>query len=587
MRSKPVLALTLGAFTIAAASAAHGQQTVGLFLNDENSFEGYTLFAPLSSDSSYLIDHEGKQINSWVSAYLPGVVAYLTETGHLLRTALLPTAGSPFLGGGQGGRVEEFAWDGSLFWEFEYSSDDYRLHHDLEVLPGGNILMIAWEYRTAAEAIAAGRDPTMLPQNELWPEHVIEVEPVGMSGGNIVWEWHVWDHLIQDFDPTKDNFGVVRDHPELVDINFGPTGPDWLHVNAIDYNRELDQILLSVPFFSEIWVIDHSTTTAEAAGHTGGNSGRGGDLLYRWGNPQAYRRGTPSSQKLFRQHDAQWIEPGLPGEGNVLVFNNGVSRPGGNHSSVDEIVPPVGVNGNYLLLPGSAYQPTQATWSYTADPPGDFFAPFVSGAQRLPNGNTLICNGPAGTFFEVESMPTTTVWLYVNPVGADGPIMQGDPATNNAAFRSYRYPPEYPGLAGQDLTPGDPVELFNAPIPVPDGAAGTEPLTASRLAIAGDEIRVGWDASTCTSDDYHLIFGSLADVSTYTLLGSECALGVSGVFDWTNVPSGDLFFLIVGVDDTGVYESSWGADGDGDERNATAPSNTCGTTNKVISQTCL
>ncbi len=112
--------------------------------------------------------------------------------------------------------------------------------------------MIAWEYKTATESIAAGRNPDLLHDGELWPDHIIEVEPTGTSGGDIVWEWHVWDHLIQDYDSTKENYGVVADHPELIDINFGGRQVDFNHINSIDYNDEFDQILLSVNFFKEI-----------------------------------------------------------------------------------------------------------------------------------------------------------------------------------------------------------------------------------------------------------------------------------------------------------------------------------------------
>jgi hypothetical protein len=82
-------------------------------------------------------------------------------------------------------------------------------------------------------------------------------------------------------------------------------------VNSVSYNAKLDQILISVRSFNEFWIIDHSVTTKEAAGHTGGRSGKGGDLLYRWGNPSAYRAGKTSDQKLFAQHDAHWIPEGL------------------------------------------------------------------------------------------------------------------------------------------------------------------------------------------------------------------------------------------------------------------------------------
>ena len=130
---------------------------------------------------------------------------------------------------------------------------------------------------------------------------IVEIEPDGPTGGNIVWEWHVWDHLVQDADPTKDNYGVIADHPELLDINFGDVeGGTWLHVNAVDYNPELDQIVICARNVSEIYIIDHSTTAEEAAGHTGGNQGHGGDFLYRWGNPLVYGRGTEDDQVIFK-----------------------------------------------------------------------------------------------------------------------------------------------------------------------------------------------------------------------------------------------------------------------------------------------
>ncbi len=167
-------------------------------------------------------------------------------------------------------------------------------------------------------------------------------------------------------------------------------GADWNHSNSIDYNAELDQILISVRNFSEIWVIDHSPTTAEAAGHTSGDSDKGGDLLYRWGNPHAYDAGTATDQQLFVQHDAQWIPAGYPGAGNILVFNNGAGRPGGNYSSVDEIMPPVDNAGNYALDASSTFGPAAPVWSYSAGKQTDFYATNISGAQRLPSGGAAV-----------------------------------------------------------------------------------------------------------------------------------------------------------------------------------------------------
>ena len=273
----------------------------------------------------------------------------------------------------------------------------------------------------------------------------------------------------------------MAEHPELIDLNFhlsettNYSDPsDWIHSNGIDYNPELDQIVLSPSNFSEVWIIDHSTTRTEAAGSSGGNSGKGGDLLYRWGNPRAYRAGTLADQQLFSLHNPQWIPPGQPGAGNILIFNNGdtSTAPRRAYSSVDEIVPPVD-GANYRLDPGLTYAPAEPVWTYAAATPSDFYAHNISGAQRLPNGNTLICDGVHGTLFEVT--PTgKTVWKYVNPMTSDGPVRQGEPvpteqlrsdseAPANRVYRAYRYAPDYPGLQGMDLTPGEPIELYDTP----------------------------------------------------------------------------------------------------------------------------
>lgn len=247
---------------------------------------------------------------------------------------------------------------------------------------------------------------------------------------------------------------MAADHPELIDLNFAKDGgSDWLHVNSIDYNSSFDQIVVSCRSVNELWVIDHSTTTAEAATPTGGNSGKGGDLLYRWGNPIAYQAGTVDDQKLFAQHDVRWIGEDLPGAGNIMAFNNGIERPDGNYSSIDEIVPPVDNLGNYSLVGGSAYAPAAQAWVYTATNPADMYSGKFSGAQRLPNNNTLICNGIGGELIEVTNSGEI-VWRYINPAIPGGFLSQGDNISNNDVFRSHRYSPNYAGFDGKVLTAG-------------------------------------------------------------------------------------------------------------------------------------
>lgn len=441
--------------------------------------KGYILYSPLLSTKTFLIDKKGRVVHTWTSDFGPGASVYLLENGNLLRCARQPKV-QTFRGGGHGGRIQEFTWDGKLIWDWVIASEDRLQHHDIEPLPNGNVLLIAWERKTYKQAVEAGRNPRRMNAAGLWPDCVLEVRPRRPNGGRIVWEWHLWDHLIQDFLPKLKNFGKVSVHPELVDINgdrkaesttdkllkrlktFGYLGvrtkksdltPDFTHMNAIAYNPQLDQIALSVWTFNEIWIIDHSTTTREAAGHTGGKAGKGGDLLYRWGNPRAYGRGKMRHQRLFSQHDVRWIPKGYPGEDNLLVFNNGPGRPDGPYSSVIELNPPVDTNGNYSIGPTGRFGPDKPGWVYTAPIKRTFYADFISGAHRLINGNTLICAGPEGRFFEVTKAGDI-VWQYKNPYSGNAPNPSGDPPYS--VFQATLIPPDHPALANRKLQPLDP-----------------------------------------------------------------------------------------------------------------------------------
>jgi len=553
---------------IAVARPASAQtQTVGLFVNDERASDGYTLLQAHKYTTVYLLNNDGLVVNQW-STRIPRSMVYLLPNGDIVRATQRDPA-SAF-------RIEQVDWDGNLVWEFSMESSDYNQHHDIEPLPNGNVLVIVRETKTPAEAIAAGRDPLGISGQTVRPEVVLEVRPILPDDGEVVWEWHLWDHLVQDFDVTLPDFGVVYEHPERVDINYGPPVDDWIHANSVFYDAEFDHIILSSRTFSELWVIDHSTTTAEAAGHRCGNSGKGGDLLYRWGNSEAYGRGTVADQTLFGQHDAQRISEDYPGEGNILVFNN---RPNDVYSSADELIPPLDEFGVYSIDAVDPFEPDGPTWTYVGTPPASFYSGSISGLDRRPEGTTLICQGTSGRLFEVTP-GGEIVWDYVSPVGSDGIVAQGEsvPFENNV-FKVRKYAPDYPAFIGRDLTPGDPIELFNAPLPVPQSS-----LTAERLS--DEQIQVEWDASSCTSFDYHLLFGALEEVSTYELTGAECAIGTSGTHVWTGVPGGSLYFLVVGTDDTGVYESGWGRDSAGGQRFGTIEWFECGTTTKIVSSTC-
>lgn len=276
-----ILCVLIAGFSASMVNADSGR--VGLLKNDDASFDGYTLFGFMGDDTTYLIDNNGYIVHSWGSDFPQPTSSYLLEEWGLLRTAAFGSLAK------NGFQVLERT--GHPIWEFEYPGS----HHDIEPLPNGNVLMIVDEILSESEALTLGRNPALLggkiwdrlvkwlPEHSgqggqcLWSPCIVEVEKTGLNSGTIVWEWHLKDHLIQDYDKVKSNYGVVSEHPELVNINFAAdASPNWVHANYIDYNPDLDHIMITSRNFSEVWIIDHSTTKEETAGHTGGKSGRGG-----------------------------------------------------------------------------------------------------------------------------------------------------------------------------------------------------------------------------------------------------------------------------------------------------------------------
>ena len=533
---------------------------------------GFNLISPLKSKDVFLVDLSGEIVHQWETDVEPGNSVYLTERGTIYRCERIED-NKPFRGGGIGGGIQEIDASGNVLWDYRFADETRHAHHDIEIMPNGNILILAWEMHTREEALANGRDPELLRGEMFWPDAIFEIKPLANNEAEIVWQWHSWDHLIQDFDAEGDFFGVVSEHPERIDINgdrdpelmseeeqdaefqrlaelgyaggaeddvkvaadqeaspgsdqrpprgdgerpprgdgqrpprgpgFGPPpgggrpggpppdgerpdgpppggrpdepppggpadGPphngasqdgnsdrqksrdaDWMHTNAIDYNAELDQIVISVRRFDEAWVIDHSTTTAEAASSKGGRGDRGGDLLYRWGNPSAYGMGNAEDRILVGQHDVQWIEDGMLGAGSFMAFNNGSGRLDGDYSSIEEWWPSLTPEGQYVIDSGAAFPPSESTWSYSADEPENFFSSFISGVQRLPNGNTLICSGEEGKVFEVNTAGQT-VWQWECDLVPPDEVKEGEEPKGgiqkNALFRVTRIPPDHPGL---------------------------------------------------------------------------------------------------------------------------------------------
>ncbi|MFK7741657.1 MAG: aryl-sulfate sulfotransferase [Planctomycetota bacterium] len=482
----------------------------------------FRMFGRIFRDQVDLYDRQDNLLHTWTGR--PGGLAYhMLPDGDILRTYRPQAAPTGYPAGSQGG-VERLAFDGTVVWDYELFAGSQRLHHDIEPMPNGNLLVIAWDEMPQSQAIAIGRSPQQALGTFFRPDSVLEIEPTAGGGANVVWEWHVRDHVIQDLDSNAANFGTVSSNPQLIDINYpldDTLGEDWNHFNSVKYDPVHDWIIVSAHRQDEIWVIDHSTTTAEAAGHTGGARGKGGDLLYRWGNTHAYQMGTPADQQLFGQHGPYFIPDGLPGAGNILLFNN--TPPGGSY--VFELVPPLDANGNFVLGANGTFGPAQPVWSYTAP---EIASSNVSNARRLPNGNTLICAGAAGKIVEVDPAGTQ-VYLHTHPGAVfhaqvvDRRLWANDQTVSIAAGGTI----QFDLVAGTEHA-GDTYWLL--------GSFGTSPILSSN----GVELPLALDP--------YLLF-TIENANTALLSNTRGTVGSDGrAYAAFNLPSGIVPPALVGLE---------------------------------------
>lgn len=443
------------------------QTTVGLVYSQPGASDGYTLFTPERNNSVYLINNCGELIHQWNFNERPALTCYLLPNGNLLRA-------------GQDS-IQIRNWDNQLVWGIAKVANGIRQNHDVEPLPNGNILCLANDFYSGPESVLAGRNPA-LNTGEFHINKVIEIQPIGTDQFAIVWEWKLMDHFIQEFDASKANFGSVVDHPELVDINFDNQQPiDFSHMNSIDYNDSLDQILISARHLSEVYIIDHSTTTAQAASHSGGNSGKGGDLLFRWGNPQVYQAGTSADQRLRLQHDAKWVDRTFPDAGKISVFNNGGDGIGMN-SSIHLFQPSV-IGMGYEMM-NNRFLPVDFSWSWEGAVMGHVVQESnKSGMQALANGNALFCQTSIGQISEIQP-DGTLVWVYTNPSGTSVCSQYATPASpDNSMFRAEKYQVNFPAFQGRDLTPIGLIEDQNSLTENCQSVTGVSSLLSSAIVI--------------------------------------------------------------------------------------------------------
>ncbi len=392
-----------------------------LSIQAQEMFEGYTFYA--SGTKAYLYDDEDL-IHTWTSDYSVMSNAHLLKDSSVFFPGRNPGQWSG--GAQQGGQLQIIQWDGEITWDYQYSSSTYCPHHDSEPIyktndPNEvpNIMVICYEKVSGVNGNS---------------DKLVEFKPTGLRSAEIVWEWHASDH--------KTSSG--NDNPELLSTSAGGSG-DWTHINNVSYNMELDQLVIGVKSFYEVMIIDHSTTTQEAAGSTGGTYGKGGDILYRWGKSSNY--GISGNSYLSGFHCGRWIPktfPGtnleVPGGGNIILVHNG-------DREVVEIQPPGNGDGIYPRGTGEPFGPDEPVWTKSVSNITDH----QGSVQRLPNGNTLVCAMSRG------------IYEYA-PDGSE--VWSKDASCNKATRYAYTYFDEQTDDKGKlnTVQQGLPVRIYSSPV---------------------------------------------------------------------------------------------------------------------------
>lgn len=539
-----LILILLASVSIGNAQESFLVKTETRYWDASQTYAGYTLFG--TRGKSYLIDFEGHVVHTWNIGTNPR----FTEAGTLLDAV----GGNP----SDQNIWKELDWSGNTVWQYTETRSNYHGHHDFTKiyntkLGDSTFLYIANKDLTAQQCLNAGCDPSN-NYTGAQMDAIVEVD----RAGNVIWEWWFFDHVVQDIDPTKPTYGVIASTPGKIDLNIrgNPVKSDWMHCNSLDYNQDLDLVVVN-SVHGEFYVIDHGNTFLpnNAAGSIALAATSAGDFLYRFGDPAKYDKGDPPSvldnwekataghKQLGGSHDIQWIRPGLPGAGNFLVFNNSQNLfELSAQSSIVEINPYRNAAGvttaNFVNPPDAGYNVVnspdpnlmkekrnisrQVVWRYTSKNNTSFYSTIGSSAQRLPNGNTLVCSMNDGHFFEVAPADTSIVWEYINPMTRDGikRIKTDHYPTYNGVFRAYRYAADHPALVGHDLTPGatmtgetpdyiTPEELDVAEQPTTSPSGNT--LKQNRPNPFGDATRI----------DYSITEAGVVNLTIFNLSGTR------------------------------------------------------------------
>lgn len=410
---------------VIAASAAPSVYPTGTTIYDpDRTFNGFTVLSPLGEPEAVVIDMNGNVVKTWEG--------YQISAGGPIRVlpggfVIGPVGANPPKQESLGLVEQDF--DGNVVWKFDHNQQietrdgetvwSARQHHDWQRsdFPAGY-------YSPDASPAALGADtlllthtthmnPNVAPGREIEDDRLIELN----ADGEIVWDWIVGDHI--------DAFGYSEAARAAI---ASPQGPgrgayDWFHMNSATYvgpNRFFDA---GDERFAPDNVIVSSRQSSLVA-----IVARDGSIVWQIGPDFTERPELARIRQIIGQHHAHMIPKGLPGAGDIMIFDNGGSSGYGSPSPIA-----LGGQGIYARATSRVVEidpvSYELVWSYTAP---NFYSSNISSAQRLPNGNTLITEGAGGRLFEVTS-EGEIVWEYMHPVFSGA-------RQSNAVYRGYRVP---------------------------------------------------------------------------------------------------------------------------------------------------
>lgn len=342
----------------------------GLTYSDANFNGGYTLVTPIGGEYTYLLDEQGRIVHGWrAEGFMPGY-GQLLPNGNLFSRGqqLIKSDVGAYQPAGNADILLELDWEGNEVWRWEHPS----FHHDMCRLQNGNTLVITWNLcdPEIAKQVSGGMaldKEKKIKENAEHMQFVLSGLGVGgrprdLSGylsdtileispsGDVVHSWNAWEHC-----DLEQDIMCAHEFPY-----------EWTHCNSIEYLPG-GKLLLSFREISVIMLIKWPQ----------------GDVLWRWGGDHI----------ISHQHDAT-----LTPQGNVLVFDNGTHHPVTPHSRVIEV----------------DMQTDEIVWQYVPRVVFSFFSGHIGGCERLPSGNTLICEGQSGRVFEVTH-DCRICWEWISP----------------------------------------------------------------------------------------------------------------------------------------------------------------------------